>query len=97
MSNRAYRDLAYGATRHGQRRMSQRAIRQRQVALIKSFGIDHLQKGGSIVSFIPDDVIHELRAALDRCAGVSVVKGAQEEIITAFHQKRRTKHTGWLA
>lgn len=91
------RDPAYCSTYHGQRRMSQRAIRQRQVALIKSFGVDHLQKGGSTVCFIPDDVISELRAALDRCAGVSLVKGTQEEVITAFHQSRRTKHAGWLA
>ena len=97
MRKRTDRDLVYRATHHGQLRMSQRAIRQHQVALIKSFGVDHLQKGGSTVSFIPDDMISELRAALNRCAGVSLIKGVQEEIVTAFHQKRRTKHTGWLA
>lgn len=84
-------------TRHAEQRMAQRAIRRLQVQLISSFGVDHLQKGGSVLSFIPDTVIAELRVAIDRCPGVSIVKGKQEQIVTAFHQRRKTRHAGWTA
>lgn len=97
MKTLEHADRPYSVTRHGQERMSQRAIRPRQVALISSFGVDHQQKGVGTLSFIPDDLISELREALDRCRGVALIKGVGEQVVTAFHQTRRVRHSGWRA
>lgn len=87
----------YCLTRHAQQRGAQRAIRERQIELIRLFGVDHLQKGGAMLSFIPDRVLSELRNALDRCAGVALVKGEGDTVLTVFHQHRKINHTEWVA
>lgn len=90
-------ESGYRLTRHAQQRSSQRAIRDLQLQLIQHFGVDHLQKGGNVVSFIPDRVISELRTAIDRCAGVSIIKAADEAVVTVMHQGRRVATTDWTA
>lgn len=87
----------YQFTRHAQRRSSQRAIRGLQIQLIQFFGVDHVQKGGSAVSYIPERLIHQLRAALDRCDGVSIIKAADESVVTVMHLDRRVATTQWSA
>ena len=84
-------------TLHAQQRVAQRGIRQVQIDLINLFGVDHLQKGGGMLCLIPDRTIAELRAALDRCSGVALVKGEGDAVVTAFHQDRRINHTEWAA
>jgi hypothetical protein len=84
-------------TLHAQQRIAQRGIRQAQIDLINLFGVDHLQKGGAMLCFIPDRTIAELRAALDRCSGVALVKGEGDAVVTAFHQNRKISHTEWAA
>lgn len=84
-------------TRHAQQRSAQRGIRQLQIDLINLFGVDHLQKGGGMLCFIPDRTIAELRSALDRCSGVALVKGEGDAVVTAFHQHRKISHTEWAA
>jgi len=90
-------ESGYRLTRHAQQRSSQRAIRDLQLQLIQLFGVDHLQKGGSMVSFIPDRLIAELRTAIDRCAGVSIIKAEDEVVVTVMHQGRRVATTDWTA
>lgn len=87
----------YRLTRHAQQRSSQRAVRDLQLQLIQLFGVDHVQKGGSVVSFIPDRLIPELRAAIDRCTGVSIIKAEDERVVTVMHQSRRVATTDWTA
>lgn len=84
-------------TRHAQQRSAQRAIRQLQIELINLFGVDHLQKGGAMYSFIPERTLTELRTALDRCAGVALIKADGDVVVTAFHQQRKVGHTEWAA
>lgn len=84
-------------TLHAQERLSQRGIRDLQLQLIQAFGVDHLQKGGSVLSRIPERTLAELRAALDRCADVAIIKSRNECVITVLHQHRRIRHTEWAA
>lgn len=84
-------------TPHAQERLTQRGIRDLQLQLIQAFGIDHLQKGGSVLSRIPERRLAELRAALDRCADLAIIKGRNECVITVMHQHRRIRHTEWAA
>lgn len=84
-------------TLHARERMAQRGIRDLQLQLIQIFGVDHLQKGGSVLSRIPERRLAELRAALDRCADVAIIKSRSECLITAIHQHRRIRHTEWAA
>jgi hypothetical protein len=84
-------------TLHAQQRIAQRGIRQAQIDLINLFGVDHLQKGGAMLCYIPDRTIAELRAALDRCSGIALVKGERDAVVTAFHQRRKVDHTEWAA
>lgn len=87
----------YQLTRHARRRSSQRAIRGLQIQLIQFFGVDHAQKGGSVVSYIPERLIHQLRAALDRCDGVSIIKADDESVVTVMHLDQRVATTQWSA
>lgn len=84
-------------TEHAQRRSAQRGIRRLQIDLITLFGVDHLQKGGGMLCFIPDRTIAELRAALDRCSGVALIKGDKDAVVTAFHQQKRVARVDWAA
>ena len=84
-------------TLHAQERLAQRGIRDLQLQLIQMFGVDHLQKGGSVLCRIPERRLAELRAALDRCADVAIVKSRNECVITVMHQQRRIRHTEWAA
>lgn len=77
--------------------MAQRGVRELQLQLIQVFGVDFLQKGGSVLSRIPARRLAELRAALDRCDGVAIVKGGNECVITVMHEHRRIRHTDWAA
>jgi hypothetical protein len=87
----------YQLTRHAQRRSSQRGIRDIQIQLIQLFGVDHVQKGGSVLSFIPERLIHQLRSAIDRCDGVSIIKADDESVVTVMHLDRRVATTEWSA
>ena len=84
-------------TLHAQERLTQRGIRDLQLQLTQAFGVDHLQKGGSLLGYIPARRLAELRAALDRCADVAIVKSRNECVITVMHQYRRIRHTEWAA
>jgi len=101
MRTKSIRDTASVAggrlTLHAQQRVAQRGIRQAQIDLINLFGVDHLQKGGAMLCFIPDRTIAELRVALDRCSGIALVKGEKDVVVTAFHQRRKVDHTEWAA
>lgn len=91
------RQRGYHLTRHAQQRSSQRAIRAIHIQLIQVFGVDHVQKGGSVVSFIPEQFISQLRTAIDRCAGISIVKANDESVVTVMHSHRRVATTEWSA
>jgi hypothetical protein len=84
-------------TLHAQERIAQRGIRDLQLQLIQLFAVDQLQKGGTLLSRIPERKIAELRAALERCADVAIVKNSDERVITVMHQHRRIRHTEWAA
>lgn len=84
-------------TQHARRRSAQRGISQLQIDLIRLFGVDHLQKGGGLHCYIPDRTLSELRAALERCSGVALIKGDGDAVVTAFHQHRKVGHTEWAA
>lgn len=87
----------YASTKHAQKRQSQRAISDVQIELIYHFGVDHYQTGGSTLSFIPDRTISQLRAALDRCSGVAIVKGEREKMITTMRLLQKVARTEWTS
>jgi hypothetical protein len=91
------RGQAYELCRHAHRRAAQRAIGDLQIELIRLFGVDHYQTGGSTLSFIPERTITSLRTALDRCRDVALVKGDDEVVITAMHMHRNIKKTSLAA
>lgn len=95
--SRAAERLGGSRTKHAQERKAQRGISDLQVQLIELFGEDHLQKGGTMFSRIPDRKLAQLRAAIERCAGLALIKGHGDCVVTVFHQYRPVRHTEWTA
>lgn len=81
------------ATTHAQRRMSQRAISEMQVRLIEEFGNYEYQKGGTHLAFIPEKCLADLRRAIDKLSGITVVLGECDKVVTTFHKNHRTHKT----
>ena len=85
------------ATAHARARMQQRGISELQILLIKYFGVTRYQKGGCELSFVPEKTIAQLRHAIDKLLGVSVVIGEEEKVVTAMHKSRRIHTTDYAA
>ena len=84
-------------TEHAQRRKQQRGISDLQLELIRTFGEDHYQKGGSTLCYIPEKRLIQLRQAIDKLAGVALVKAPSEEVVTMLHVDRRIGTTHYAA
>ena len=65
--------------------------------LIRYFGEDHYQTGGSVLSFIPQRRIAELRVAIERCSKVALVKGDGEQVITIMHMSQKIARTEFVS
>ncbi len=85
------------ATRHAKERMQQRGISEMQIQLIHFFGEDSLQKGGSYLSYIPEETIRKFRTALDGLGSVAIVKSEQESVIKVMHQNSKVRCTSYRA
>lgn len=83
------------ATRHARERMQQRGISEMQIQLVHFFGEDRLQKGGSYFSYVPEETIRKIRAALGGLGSVAIVKSEQESVITVMHQNRKVRSTSY--
>jgi len=84
-------------TAHAQKRKQQRGIDDMQLELIRLFGVDHYQKGGGSLSFIPERTVAELRKAIDKLHNVAVIKGLNDQAVTVMHMDRRIKKTQYAA
>ncbi len=76
-------------TRHAKARAQQRGIGELQIELIRVFGEDFYQKGGTCVSYIPDKKRAQIRKALDRIDNVAMVKGDSGKVITLMHRNKQ--------
>lgn len=85
------------ATRHALVRKQQRGITEMQMQLLYFFGKDHLQKGGSHLTYVPEQTIREIRAALDGLGSRQLVKSASETVITVMNRTRKTRTTSYKA
>ncbi len=85
------------ATRHAKQRMQQRGISEMQTQLIQFFGEDHLQKGGSHYSYVTEETIRKIRAALDGLSSIAIVKSPDEKVITVMHQTQKIRATKYVA
>jgi hypothetical protein len=85
------------ATRHAQARKQQRGITDIQEQLLYWFGKDHLQKGGTYLTYLPEKTIREIRAALDGMGSRQMIKSASDVVITEMHQTRKTRTTSYKA
>lgn len=83
------------ATRHAKARMQQRGITEMQIQLLNYFGEDHLQKGGCYHTYVPEETIRKIRAALDGLSSRQMIKSAADEVITVMHQTRKTRTTSY--
>lgn len=81
----------YELCRHARQRKAQRAVADLQIELVRLFGVDHYQKGGATLSWIPERVITQLRAALDKSSGMAIVKGEDDCIVTVLHRDRKIR------
>ena len=88
---------AYRLTEHAQKRKQQRGISDLQIELIRSFGDDHYQKGGCVLSFIAEKKLVQLREAIDRLSGMTIVKSPREEVVTVMRMGRRVTRTEYVA
>lgn len=84
-------------TEHAQKRRQQRGISQIQIDLIRTFGDDHYQKGGSSLSYISAKKIAMLRHALDKIEKVALVKECSEKVVTVLHMNKRINTTQYAA
>ena len=84
-------------TEHAQKRKQQRGITDLQIALIRTFGVDHYQKGGCSLSYIPEKKLIQLRNALDNLSQIALVNGVNEETVTVMHMDRRINKTAYAA
>ncbi len=84
-------------TEHAQRRLQQRGISDLQIQLITVFGEDRYQKGGDMLSYIPERMLANLRQAIDRLSNVAIVKSGQGKVITTMHMDRKIYTTDLVA
>lgn len=87
----------YHLTKHAQHRKQQRGISDLQIELIRIFGEDHLQGGGTTLSYISERQLTQLRQAIDRMSGVTLVKSPSETVVTIMHATRRISTTEFVA
>lgn len=80
-------------TEHARARQRQRGISDMQIELIRAFGVDHYQQGGSHLCFIPEKKIAALRDALDKLGNVALMKGEADSVVTVMHVDRRIGRT----
>jgi hypothetical protein len=76
-------------TRHARARSQQRGISELHIELLRVFGEDCHQKGGTCVSFIPEKTRSLLRSALDKLDTVAMVKDGSGKVITLMHIDNR--------
>lgn len=81
----------YRMTLHAAKRKQQRGISDAQIRIIETFGRSVDQKGGCEYAYMPAETAAELRAALDKIAGVRLVYGERDALITAMHETRRLR------
>ena len=87
----------YELASHATTRAQQRCISEMQMELIRMFGEDHYQKGGSHLAYVSDKQLKLLRKAIDQLASVQLIKGKDERVVTAMHRTRRTHTTAYAA
>ena len=75
-------------TKHARARAQQRGISDLQIELLRVFGEDRYQKGGTRVSFIPNKTRALLRSALDKLDTVAMVKDGSDKVITLMHMDK---------
>lgn len=80
-------------TLHAKKRMQQRGINDIQVRLLETFGEYHYQKGGGHHVVMPAEILNELRYAIDRLCNVELIVGEHDNVITAMHKQKKTRHT----
>lgn len=78
-------------TAHAQQRKQQRGINDLKIQLINLFGTDSYQKGGSYICSISEKRIQEIRQALDQLAGIVLIKGNDDRLITVLHQTKKIR------
>ncbi len=91
MANR--KKTRHSITRHARSRMQERAISEIQVKLIEVFGRYTYQKGGGEIAYIPEKELQELRHAVNKLDGITIVVGKEQKIITAMHQNEKIRTT----
>lgn len=84
-------------TEHSQKRRQQRGVNELMVDLISYFGVDHYQKGGCYLRYIPEQQLNELRGAIDRLRNVAMVRGENDNEVTVMHMDRRIYMTKYAA
>ena len=82
-------------TRHAQARKQQRGISELMEELIRVFGEDHYQKGGCVLSYIPEKKLSQIRCALDKLSKVALIKDSTEKGITFMHMNQRIPKTSY--
>lgn len=55
------------------------------------------QKGGYELGFVPKKTLAQLRHAIDKLPGMSVVLGEEEIMVTAMHKARRIHTTDYAS
>jgi hypothetical protein len=81
-------------TAHARARAQQRAISDLKIELLRVFGEDHYQKGGTWVSYIPREKCAQLRRALNKLDAVAMVKDGSDKAITVMHMDKRFNSKG---
>lgn len=84
-------------TEHAQKRKQQRGIDDLQLELLRVFGVDHYQKGGCSLSYIPARTLTDLRNAIDKLHNLAMVKGANDHGVTILHMDKRLRKTRYAA
>jgi hypothetical protein len=75
-------------TQHARARAQQRGISNLQIELLRVFGEDRYQKGGTCVSFISNKTLALLRSALDKLDTLAMVKDSSGKAITLMHMDK---------
>jgi hypothetical protein len=84
-------------TEHAQKRKQQRGIDDLQLELLRVFGVDHYQKGGSNLSYIPARTLADLRNAIDKLQRLALIKGTNDNGVTLLRMEKRIHKTRYAA
>lgn len=84
-------------TSHARARQQQRAISDISIRLIQEFGIYVYQQGGCEIAYIERDKLKSLRAAIDNLAGIKLVIGQENRLVTAMHGNKKPRTTRLVA